>query len=135
MTFSVQDKRTFFLYSITFRFLKLQPSDTAYPRFKSRLVQSELERFYTVTDVERAYCDRATRSSTTRLGFALLLKTYQRLGYFVTSEQVPNAIAEHVATSMGEAYDRENLRQYDVSQARRKHLSAVRESLATMAKL
>ncbi|MGZ5075191.1 MAG: DUF4158 domain-containing protein [Methylobacter sp.] len=113
----------------------MQPSDTAYPRFKSRLAQSELERFYTVTDVERAYCDRATRSSTTRLGFALLLKTYQRLGYFVTSEQVPNAIAEHVATSMGEAYDRENLRQYDVSQARRKHLSAVRESLATMAKL
>jgi len=108
----------------------LQPSDTAYPRFKSRLAQSELERFYTVTDAERAYCDTATRSSTTRLGFALLLKTYQRLGYFVTSEQVPNAIAEHVASSMGEPYDRENLRQYDVSQARRKHLSAVREFLA-----
>ena len=52
------------------------------------------------------------------------------MGYFVTSEQVPNAIAEHVATSMGEPYDRENLRQYDVSQARRKHLSAVREFLA-----
>jgi hypothetical protein len=50
-----------------------------------------------VTDVELACCDTATRSSTTRLGFALLLKTYQRLGYFVTSEQVPNAIAEHVA--------------------------------------
>jgi hypothetical protein len=48
----MQDKRTFFLYSITFRFLKLQPSDTAYPRFKSRLAQSELERFYTVTDVD-----------------------------------------------------------------------------------
>jgi len=83
-----------------------------------------------VTDVELACCDSATRSSTTRLGFALLLKTYQRLGYFVTSEQVPNAIAEHVASSMGEPYDRENLRQYDVSQARRKHLSAVREFLA-----
>ncbi len=93
-------------------------------------MQSELERFYTVTDVELACCDSATRSSTTRLGFALLLKTYQRLGYFVTSEQVPNAIAEHVATSMGEPYDLDILRQYDVSQARRKHLSAVREFLA-----
>jgi Domain of unknown function (DUF4158) len=108
----------------------LQPSDTAYPRFKSRLTQSELERFYTVTDVERACCDSATRSSTTRLGFALLLKTYQRLGYFVSSEQVPNTIAEQVASSMGESYDQENLRQYDASQARRKHLSVVREFLA-----
>lgn len=89
-----------------------------------------MERFYTVTDAERACCDSTTRSSTTRLGFALLLKTYQRLGYFVASEQVPNAIAEHVASSIGEPYDRENLRQYDDSQARRKHLSAVREFLA-----
>ncbi|MES2367344.1 MAG: DUF4158 domain-containing protein, partial [Pseudomonadota bacterium] len=104
-------------------------SDTAYPRFKSRLSQPELERFYSVTDAERACCDSTTRSSTTRLGFALLLKTYQRLGYFVTSDQVPNAIAEHVASSIGEPYEQENLRQYDVSQARRKHLSAVRKFL------
>ena len=107
----------------------MQPSDTAYPRFKSRLAQPELERFYSVTYAERACCDSTTRSSTTHLGFALLLKTYQRLGYFVTFEQVPNAIAKHVASSMGEPYDRENLRQYDVSQARRKHLSAVRQFL------
>ena len=107
----------------------MQPSDTAYPRFKSRLAQPELERFYSVTDAERTCCDSTTRSSTTRLGFALLLKTYQRLGYFVSSEQVPNAIAEHVASSIGEPYDRENLRQYDNSQARRKHLSAVRQFL------
>lgn len=89
----------------------------------------ELERFYTVTDAERACCDITTRSSTTRLGFALLLKTYQRLGYFVTSEQVPNAIVEHVAASIGESCGRNNLQQYDFSQARRKHLSVVRQFL------
>ncbi len=83
-----------------------------------------------MTDAEQAYCNGFTRSNTTRLGFSLLLKTYQRLGYFVTSEQVPNAIAEYVASSIGQLYDRENLRQYDISQARRKHLSAVREFLA-----
>ena len=82
-----------------------------------------------MTDAERACCDSTTRASTTRLGFALLLKTYQRLGYFVTSGQVPNAIAEHVASSLGEPYDQQNLRQYDASQARRKHLSTVREFL------
>jgi hypothetical protein len=83
----VQDKRSFFLHSIAFYISKLQPSDTAYPRFKSRLSPLELERFYTLTDAERIFCDGATRSDTTRLGFALLLKTYQRLGYFVTSVQ------------------------------------------------
>lgn len=82
-----------------------------------------------MTDAERAYCDSTTRSTTTRLGFALLLKTYQRLGYFVTSERVPNAIVEHVAISIGETDDQENLQQYDVSQARRKHLSVVRQFL------
>ena len=107
----------------------MQPSDTAYPRFKSRLSQTELERFYTPTDAEREFCDSATRASTTRLGFTLLLKTYQRLGYFVTSEQVPNAIVEHIAASIGKPCDRDNLWRYDVCQARRKHLSAVRQFL------
>ena len=107
----------------------MQPSDTAYPRFKSRPSATELERFYTPSENERAFCDSYTRSQTTRLGFVLLLKTYQRLGYFVTSEQVPDAIVEHIAAAVNEPDDREALRQYDLSQARRKHLSAVREFL------
>jgi len=107
----------------------LQPSDTAYPRFKSRPSSAELERSYTPCENERVFCDSHTRSQTTRLGFVLLLKTYQRLGYFVTSEQVPDAIVEHVAAAVNESGDREALRQYDLSQARRKHVSAVREFL------
>jgi len=108
----------------------VQPSDTAYPRFKSRLSQTELDRFYTLTDTERSFCDSTARSRSTRLGFVLLLKTYQCLGYFVTSNQVPNAIIEHIATSITNRCDRNSLQQYDISQARRKHLSAVRNFLA-----
>ncbi len=111
----------------------MQPSDTAYPRFKSRLSPTELERFYTPTETERAYCDAATRSPNTRLGFMLLLKSYQRLGYFVSSEQVPTAVIEHLASALGEPGDREHLCRYDASQARRKHLSAVRRFLAVNA--
>lgn len=107
----------------------MQPSDTAYPRFKSRLSQTELDRFYTPSDAELIFCNGTTRSSSTRLGFVLLLKTYQRLGYFVSSKQVPNAIIEHIAASIGEPCDKDNLGQYDISQARRKHLSAVRNFL------
>jgi hypothetical protein len=108
----------------------VQPSDTAYPRFKSRLSQTELDRFYTLTDTERSFCDSTARSRSTRLGFVLLLKTYQCLGHFVTSNQVPNAIIEHIAASITNRCDRNSLQQYDISQARRKHLSAVRKFLA-----
>jgi TnpA family transposase len=107
----------------------MYPSDTAYPRFKSRLSQSELEEFYTPSETELMFCSTATKSATTRLGFALLLKTYQRLGYFVTSKQVPNTIIEHIAVSISEPYNKDNLSEYDISHARRKHFSAVRNFL------
>jgi hypothetical protein len=116
-----------------FRIVALQPSDTAYPRFKSRLSSTELAQFYTPTDAERAFCDTATRSPQTRLGFMLLLKSYQRLGYFVTSAQVPTVITEHIAAALEEPGDRDALHRYDASQARRKHLSAVRRFLEVRA--
>ena len=107
----------------------LQPSDTAYPRFKSRPTAAELERFYTPTEHEQQFCDQATRSVATRLGFVILLKTFQRLGYFVPSCEVPAVIVEHIASATGENSDRVTLQRYDASQARRKHLGAVREFL------
>lgn len=107
----------------------MQPSDTAYPRFKTRLTQAELEQFYTPTDEELAYCTNVTLSPTTRLGFVVLLKTFQRLGYFVRSSEVPEAIIEHIATVIKRRADREGLRCYDESEARRKHLAAVRRFL------
>src|ERR1700692_1116027 len=107
----------------------LQPSDTAYPRFKNRPSPAELEQFYTPTGHERLFCDGATRSAATRLGFVLLLKTFQRLGYFVTSDQVPDVIVEHVATVTGQRADPAVLRRYDRSDARRKHMVAVRRFL------
>ena len=103
----------------------MQPSDTAYPRFKTRLTQAELEQFYTPTEEELAYCTNVTLSPATRLGFVVLLKTFQRLGYFVRSSEVPEAIIEYIATVIKHRTDREVLRRYDQSEARRKHLAAV----------
>jgi len=107
----------------------LQPSDTAYPRFKTRLTSAELERFYTPTDEELAFCANVTRLPTTQLGFVVLLKTFQRLGYFVPSNEVPEAIIEHIATVINRRADREGLCRYDQSEARRNHLAAVRRFL------
>ncbi|WP_369305163.1 Tn3 family transposase (plasmid) [Yersinia ruckeri] len=107
----------------------MQPQDTAYPRFKSRLTPSELERFYTPTEDELAFCVTAARSPTTRMGFVILLKTFQRLGYFVLSSQVPEPIIKHIAQSIGRNADLKNLHRYDQSEARRKHVGTIRRFL------
>lgn len=107
----------------------MQPSDTAYPRFKTRPSPAELEQFYTPAGHEQFFCDGATRSAATRLGFVLLLKTFQRLGYFVISDQVPDAVIEHVAIVTGQRADPAVLRRYDTSEARRKHMLAARRFL------
>lgn len=60
----------------------MQPSDTAYPRLKTGFTTQELEQFYTPTDEELLFCNKATLSSTTRLNVVVLLKTFQRLGLF-----------------------------------------------------
>ena len=107
----------------------MQPSDTAYPRFKTRLTQAELEQFYTPTDEELAFCTNVTRLPTTQLGFVVLLKTFQRLGYFVPSNKVPEAIIEHIAAVINRRVDREELHRYDQSKVRFNHLMAVRRFL------
>ena len=107
----------------------MQPSDTAYPRFKSRPSPAELERFYTPTQEEQAYGALSARAPTTRLGFVLLFKSFQRLGYFVLTSQIPQVIVEHIASAIGRRIDRDDLRRYDASQARRKHLAVVRKFL------
>ena len=107
----------------------MQPSDTAYPRFKTRLTQTELEQFYTPTNEELAFCANVTRLPTTQLGFVVLLKTFQRLGYFVISNEVPEAIIEHIARVINRRVDREGLHSYDQSKVRYNHLASVRRFL------
>jgi TnpA family transposase len=107
----------------------MQPSDTAYPRFKTRLTPTELEQFYTPTDEELAFCANVTRLPTTQLGFVVLLKTFQRLGYFVPSNEVPQTIIEHIAVVINRRFDREELHNYDQSKVRYNHLMVVRRFL------
>jgi len=41
-----------------------------------------------------------------------LLKTFQRLGYFVPTNEVPEAVIEHIATAIKRRVDREVLHRY-----------------------
>lgn len=93
------------------------------------MTQAELEQFYTPTDDELAFCANVTRLPTTQLGFVVLLKTFQRLGYFVASNEVPEGIIKHIATVINRRVDREVLHNYDQSKVRDNHLAAVRQFL------
>jgi TnpA family transposase len=110
----------------------MQASDTAYPRFKTSFNAGELERWYTPTPEERAYCAMVVRGPATKFGFLLMLKTFQRLGYFVTSDQIPDAIIDHLADIEELTADREALARYDVSRSRKSHMGLIRRYLGVL---
>jgi len=58
--------------------------ETAYPRLKSAVTEAELQEIYAPTAEEIAFAEAHTRSETARVSLLVLLKTFQRLGYFVT---------------------------------------------------
>ena len=56
--------------------------DTAYPQLKSTPSAKELEEVCTPNLVELVWAEKRTRERTPRVGLLVLLKTFQRLGYF-----------------------------------------------------
>ncbi|MGD9212422.1 MAG: DUF4158 domain-containing protein [Desulfobacteraceae bacterium] len=66
--------------------------ETAYPYFPQNIKQAELERIYTPTEKEIAYARSFTRTEEAEYCFLVLLKNFQRLGYFVKATSVPTAI-------------------------------------------
>lgn len=110
----------------------MQASDTAYPRLKNNFDAGELERWYTPTPDDRAYCATVVRGQSTRFGFLLMLKTFQRLGYFVTSDQIPEAIIAHLAEVAAQTMDRAVLARYDVSRSRKSHMGLIRRYLGVI---
>ena len=107
----------------------MQASDTAYPRLKTNFNPGELDRWYTPTQEERVLCSQVLRRPSTRFGFLLSLKTFQRLGYFVTSNQIPDAIINHLAKIEKQPVDRQVLAQYDASRTRNTHMELIRRHL------
>jgi hypothetical protein len=73
--------------------------ETAYPRIRSNLSDHELQELYTPTPSDLAFARRATKSTGTELGLIVLLKTFQRLGYFPSFEELPPRLgANRVST-------------------------------------
>jgi TnpA family transposase len=73
---------------------------TAYPRFKQSLTEQELETFYTPTDTEIVLGESLADTRLGKLSFAILLKTFQKLGYLPQIESVPKQIRDHIAAKL-----------------------------------
>ena len=102
--------------------------ETAYPRLKSNPTPRELVTVYTPTKEEMDLADRVARSSTAHLGFLILMKTFQRLGYFVLIRDVPVSIVEHIAHDQGFLDIPAGLAEYDESGTRRRHVPIIRRA-------
>ncbi|MCG8349587.1 MAG: Tn3 family transposase [Chloroflexales bacterium] len=103
--------------------------DTAYPRIRSSLTIHELAEIYTPSIADVAQARRAARGAGPQLGFLVLLKTFQRLGYFLPLTDVPTVIIMHIAAAAHLNATPADLARYDVSGTRRRHLAVIRALL------
>ena len=76
-------------------------SDTAYPRFKINPSAKELNELYTPTVYELAFARERAHQPLQRAGLLLLLKTFQRLGYFALCAEIPAPIIRHIFRCAG----------------------------------
>ena len=107
--------------------------DTAYPQLKTAPSAKELAEVYTPNFVELVWAEKRTREPAPRVGLLALLKTFQRLGYFVSLSDVPVCLLEHIARSAGYDSVPAELFHYDASSVRRRHMLLVRDYAAVKA--
>src|SRR5438874_12161656 len=69
---------------------------TAYPRFTRAPSVKELRTIYTPPSTDIAFVATTARGQAQIFGLMILLKVYQRLGYFPKPETIPGAIIGHL---------------------------------------
>lgn len=77
--------------------------ETAYPRLKPNPTPTELEKNFKPTFDEIMLMENSTRSASVinKLGFMVILKCYQCLGYAINLKDVPEAIIGYVSNAVG----------------------------------
>lgn len=104
---------------------------TAYPRFKRGPTARELETLYTPTADELSFAHSVARKAQPRFGLLLLLKSFQRLGYFPAVDEIPIPILQHIRTATG--IDAETSPVYAELRTLYRHHQAIRERLGVSA--
>lgn len=100
---------------------------TAYPRFKRHPSSAELAYVYTPTPDEIELARSASRGDQHLLTLTVLLKCFQRLGYFPKLEEIPPGVVEHVRGWLG--LDSEVALGYDAARTLSRHHRLIRQHL------
>jgi hypothetical protein len=108
--------------------------ETAYPRLRNRLSEAELEKIFQPTPDEISFCRKKTKSPATRIGMLLLLKVFQRLGYFPQLSDVDAKIIDYVAgCAKVKLGGPDWLVQYESNDFRYRHIPVIRTYLGIKA--
>lgn len=108
-------------------------NETAYPRIKSNLSAKELAEIYTPNTEEIEFAETQVRELIPKLALLILLKTFQRLGYFLMLNQIPHLIVVHISKSLGLLQVPDTLWAYDTSGSRSRAVVAIRSFLGITA--
>lgn len=104
---------------------------TAYPRFKRHFTSKEIAEIYTPTKAEITFGYASTRGQTNFFNLIVLLKTFQRLGYFPKPSEVPIKIINHIRSCL--KLPEEIAFGYDNSKTMYRHRGSIREYLKVAA--
>lgn len=111
----------------------LSPKDTVYPRLKKNISRKEINKLYTPTVDEIAIAQKRKRGrpkqseSYAHLYFLVMMKTFQRLGYFEMLSNIPYRIIKHIASKIDIQTVPKDLITYDKSGTRQRHMNAIRD--------
>jgi hypothetical protein len=104
--------------------------DTIYPRFKSNLTEKDLEEVYTPVMNEIEWAEVKAKGTLQQLALLVLIKTVQKLGFFIRIVDVPEAIVIHIAKK---AYlplpTKEEWKTYSETRTAKRHFRFVRDYL------
>jgi len=107
--------------------------ETAYPYFPKNIKPEELDRVYTPTVKEIEYTKTFTRTKEARYCFLVLLKSFQRLGYFTRVSSVPLIVSKYIANAINFPNFKKALKNYDESRLKRQHINKIRSFLKVKA--
>jgi hypothetical protein len=111
----------------------ISPTDTAYPVLSASPSARELMDSFTPNLFELSFAEERTRQAASRVDLLVLLKTFQRLGYFVKLADVPLSILRKVAETAGYDLVPKGLDDYDQSTLRVRHMASVRSWMGVSA--
>lgn len=103
--------------------------ETAYPRIRSNVTDEELVELYTPSEEELDFAHENTQAPLQKLGLLILLKTFQRLGYFPLLRDVPQRLVRHLAGCVGLEHIVSSLESYEKVGSRWRHTAKIRAFL------